>query len=73
MAPALHTFSTKLSTQLSCLPEAYINKTNWESCMVRVGERIEDFEYEFFQNGDIKKAKFLDYRGKWLLTRCGAR
>jgi NADH-dependent peroxiredoxin subunit C len=35
--------------------------------MIRVGEKIEDFEFEFYQNRDIKKARFSDYRGKWLV------
>jgi NADH-dependent peroxiredoxin subunit C len=35
--------------------------------MVRVGEQIEDFGFEFYQDQDLKKAKFSDYRGKWLV------
>jgi peroxiredoxin len=35
--------------------------------MIRVGEKIEDFEFEFYQNRDIKKARFSDYRGNWLV------
>jgi hypothetical protein len=29
--------------------------------MVRVGQQVDDFEFEFYQNQDIKKAKFSDY------------
>ena len=35
--------------------------------MVRVGQRIDDLEFEFYQNDDIKKGKFSDYPGKWLV------
>src|SRR5262245_39545542 len=35
--------------------------------MARVGQRIDDLEYEFYQNDDIKKGKFSDYPGKWLV------
>jgi peroxiredoxin len=35
--------------------------------MVRVGQRIDDLEFEFYQNDDIKKDKFSDYPDKWLV------
>ena len=35
--------------------------------MVRVGQQIDDFQFEFYQNQDIKKARFSDYHGKWLV------
>ncbi len=33
---------------------------------VRIGEVVPDYEFEYFQNEEIKKAKFSDYRGKWV-------
>jgi len=35
--------------------------------MVRIGQKIEDFTFEYFQNLDIKKGNLSDYRGKWLV------
>ncbi|MEM3421785.1 MAG: peroxiredoxin [Candidatus Hadarchaeum sp.] len=35
--------------------------------MVKVGEKIPDFELEAFHDGEIKKIKLSDYRGKWLV------
>ncbi len=33
---------------------------------VRIGEPVPDYEFEYFQKDEIKKAKFSDFRGKWL-------
>lgn len=35
--------------------------------MIGIGEKIPDFELEAFHNGEIKKIKLSDYRGKWLV------
>ena len=35
--------------------------------MVRVGHPIPDFEFEVFQNDDIKKVRVSDYKGKWIV------
>jgi NADH-dependent peroxiredoxin subunit C len=39
--------------------------------MIQIGQKIDDFiddfEFEVYQNGAIKKAKFSDYEGKWLV------
>ncbi len=35
---------------------------------VRVGEIIPDYEFEVFQNNDVKTVKFSDFRGKWLVV-----
>jgi alkyl hydroperoxide reductase subunit AhpC len=35
--------------------------------MVRVGQQIEDFEFEVYHNQDIKKLKFSDFQEKWLV------
>jgi alkyl hydroperoxide reductase subunit AhpC len=35
--------------------------------MVRVGQQSEDFEFEVYHNQDIKKLKFCDFQGKWLV------
>jgi len=35
--------------------------------MVMVGEEIEDFEMEYFQNFEIKKMKLSDLKGKWVV------
>ncbi len=34
--------------------------------MVRIGEAVPDFELEAYHDGDTKKVKLSDYRGKWL-------
>lgn len=34
--------------------------------MVRVGQVIPDFEVDAYQDGDIRKLRLSDYRGKWL-------
>ena len=33
--------------------------------MVKIGDKIEDIEFEVFHNEEIKKVKFSDYNGKW--------
>ncbi len=33
---------------------------------VRIGEIVPDYEFQYFQNDDVKTAKFSDFRGKWL-------
>ncbi len=35
--------------------------------MVRIGDRVTEFELEAFQNEEIKKIKLSDYRGKWVV------
>lgn len=35
--------------------------------MIQVGQKIEDFEFEAYQNDQIKKIKLSDCRGKWLV------
>lgn len=35
--------------------------------MIKIGEKISDFELEIFQNEEIKKIKLSDYKGKWLV------
>ncbi|MFQ6130047.1 MAG: peroxiredoxin [Candidatus Hadarchaeaceae archaeon] len=35
--------------------------------MVRIGEKIPDFEVEAFHNDEIKKIRLSEYRGKWLV------
>ncbi|MGH7847832.1 MAG: peroxiredoxin [Candidatus Binatia bacterium] len=35
--------------------------------MAQVGQKIDDFELEAFYRDDIKKLKFSDYKGKWLV------
>lgn len=34
---------------------------------MKIGDKIEDFEAEAFVDGDIKKLKLSDYRGKWVV------
>ncbi len=34
--------------------------------MIQIGQKIDDFEFEVYQNQQIKKVKLSDYRGKWL-------
>ena len=33
--------------------------------MVKIGQKVADFEVQAFQNNDIKKIKLSDYKGKW--------
>lgn len=35
--------------------------------MVKINEKIQDLEFEIFHNEEIKKVKFSDYKGKWLV------
>jgi len=35
--------------------------------MVQIGEKIENFSAEVFHEGKIKKIKFSDYKGKWVV------
>ena len=35
--------------------------------MVKVGHPVPDFEFEVFHNEEIKKVRFSDYTGKWLV------
>lgn len=35
--------------------------------MVRIGQKIPDFELDAFHNEEIKKMRLGDYRGKWLI------
>ena len=35
--------------------------------MVKIGEKIRDFEFEVYQNDEIKNIKLSDYNGKWLV------
>ena len=35
--------------------------------MIRIGEEIPDFETDAYHNGELKKLKLSDYRGKWLV------
>jgi peroxiredoxin (alkyl hydroperoxide reductase subunit C) len=32
-----------------------------------IGEKLEDFEFEYFQNNEFKKGKLSDYKNKWLI------
>lgn len=35
---------------------------------VRIGEVVPDYEFEVFQKGEIKKMKFSDLHGKWIVA-----
>ena len=35
--------------------------------MIRIGQKIPDFELEAYHGDDIRKIKLSDYRGKWLV------
>lgn len=35
--------------------------------MVKIGEKIPDFEAEAFHNNETKKIRLSDYAGKWLI------
>ena len=35
--------------------------------MIQIGQKIDDFEVEVYQNEEIKKVKFSNYQGKWLV------
>ena len=34
--------------------------------MIPIGHAIPDFEVDAYHNGDIRKIKLSDYKGKWL-------
>ncbi len=38
------------------------------SSSVRIGETIPDYEFEAYQNDEVKTMKFSDFRGKWLIV-----
>ena len=33
--------------------------------MIKIGDKVEDFELEAFVDNDTKKIKLSDYKGKW--------
>lgn len=35
--------------------------------MVKVGEKVVDFEAEAYHEGEVKKVKLSDYKGKWVV------
>ncbi len=35
--------------------------------MIKIGQKIQDFEAEIFQNEEIKKIKLSEYKGKWVV------
>lgn len=35
--------------------------------MIKIGEKIPDFEFEAYYNDEIKRMRFSDFRGKWLI------
>ena len=35
--------------------------------MLKINDKIPDFEFKVFQNEEEKKVKFSDYRGKWMV------
>src|SRR5438132_4563617 len=35
--------------------------------MIKIGQKIPDFELKAYQNNDIKTVKFSDYKNKWLV------
>ncbi len=35
--------------------------------MVKIGEAVQDFEFEVFQNEETKKVKLSGYKGKWVV------
>jgi peroxiredoxin len=47
----------------------YINKLTFilVSIMLKINEKVPDFEAEAYQSDEIKKIKFSDYRGKWMV------
>jgi peroxiredoxin len=36
-------------------------------CSVKVGHPVPDFEFEVFQNDEVRKAKLSDYKNKWVV------
>lgn len=35
--------------------------------MAKIGQKIQDFEYDAYYNGDVAKQKLSDFKGKWLV------
>ena len=35
--------------------------------MVKIGEKVQDFQVQAYQNNDIKDIKLSDYKGKWVV------
>ena len=35
--------------------------------MIQIGQKIDDFEFEVYQNEEIKKDKLSSFQGKWLV------
>ncbi|MGQ0644664.1 MAG: alkyl hydroperoxide reductase subunit C [Elusimicrobiota bacterium] len=35
--------------------------------MLKIGQKVSDFEVQAFHNNDIKTIRFSDYKGKWML------
>ncbi len=35
--------------------------------MVKIGQKIQDFEYDAYHNDDVAKQKLSDFKGKWLI------
>jgi len=35
--------------------------------MVKIGDVVQDMEFDVFQNDEIKKANFSDFKGKWMV------
>jgi len=35
--------------------------------MIQIGQKVDDFEFEVYQNEEIKKIKLSSYQGKWLV------
>ncbi|HWP59413.1 MAG TPA: redoxin domain-containing protein [Candidatus Acidoferrales bacterium] len=35
--------------------------------MAQIGQKIEDFEFEAYYQNEVKKLRFSDYKGKWLV------
>lgn len=36
--------------------------------MVKIGEKVQDFQVKAFQNEEIKQVKLSDYKGKWVVV-----
>ncbi len=36
--------------------------------MVKIGQKIADLDFDAYQNEDIKRMKFSDFKGKWLVV-----
>ena len=35
--------------------------------MLKIGDNVPDMEFEVFQNNEIKKVRFADFKGRWLV------